>query len=103
MDNNKAIESKSNYKKTVNFLHYNLGFTIHDSNSIIRRYGKKKDITYPKDNNVYGYVNLRAEAFNNIGDVIQENWQEFMTFYGSIKKNYKKTQLPQKQEAIISS
>lgn len=102
MNNEISIESKSDYKKTLNFLHYNLAYTIHDSNSIIKRFGKYKNIPFPIDSRIYRYIEIRNKALEDIGIYIQHNWQEFMSFYGKIKKDYRKTNFPQKEKAVVT-
>lgn len=57
-----------NYKKTVNYL-YSIGYRRCVADSIILRWG----------------TGLACKDKERIGDDIQENWKDFMEFYGKIK------------------
>lgn len=58
------------YKKTRNYLHYTLGYPIHVVNKIMKRFAP-------------------AVSLEEAGAVIQDNWDDFMDFYGSVKDEYK--------------
>ena len=88
------MESKNNYKKTTNYLRYNLNYNVHQARSIIAQYGKQI-VGYVKPQGTYYAVEV--EYFKAICDHIQQNWQEFMDFYGTIKDNYPKDRPNQKE------
>jgi hypothetical protein len=72
---------KPEYKKTLNYLQYTLGYKKRTCNKIIARYGKEiMKIDIPADKSNY---------LSPIGVHIQSHWQDFMDFYGTIKEVYK--------------
>lgn len=80
---------KSAYKKTRNFLHYAQRFSIHDSNQIIKRYGIEQGIVYPEKGETR-YGDKFKECNLASGEIAQNNWNDFMEFYGTVKKDYKR-------------
>ena len=71
-----------NYKKTRNYLVYSLGYSINQSHGIFRRYAVSKGIQNPSK--------ITEKFYHKIGALIQNDWNDFMQFYGSIKKEYKR-------------
>ena len=72
---------KPEYKKTLNYLQYTLGYKKRACNKIIARYGKDvMGIEIPADKN--------EPYLGPIGVHIQSHWQEFMDFYGTVKGCY---------------
>jgi hypothetical protein len=71
-----------NYKKTRNYLHYKLKYKISQSNAIIRRYGASIGHPYK--------LPVTDAYYESMGVIIQDDWQKFMEFFGSIKHEYKK-------------
>lgn len=84
------MASKSNYKKTSNYLHYTLSFPIKTVNKMIKRFGKSVDIDFPTDTQDRSYQSSYKVALGITGDYIQDNWQAFMDFYGTIKNDYER-------------
>jgi len=77
-----VIQSVSAYKKTLNYLIFTLNFNKHQANSIINRYAKAViGITKPDEWSL-------PQWYLHVGKDIQNNWQMFMQFYGSIKSEY---------------
>lgn len=70
------------YKKTRNYLVYSLGYSISQSHEIFRRYALSRNIQIPKK--------IKEKFYYHIGFLIQNDWDSFMKFYGSIKKEYKR-------------
>lgn len=94
-----SIESKSEYKKTMNYLHYTLGYSISIANKIIKRYGINNHIKYPSNSEEENYVNNRTKSLNETGILIQYHWNDFMEFYGQVKEQYRNS--PRKNTYII--
>lgn len=96
------MESKSDYKKLMNYVHYTLGYSISETNKMIKRYGiMVAHIKFPKNSLTPGYYEHRQMALEETGIYAQAHWQSFMEFYGSVKHEYSRE--PRKPQAIIQS
>lgn len=84
------VVKKEYYKKTSNYLHYTLGFTIPDANKIIKRFGILCGKPFPSDTKNDKYISRMYYSLYVTGEYIQQHWDEFMKFYGSVKKDYKR-------------
>ena len=79
----RSFKTGSGAKKTINYLHYTLHYSVKTSRKIIWAYGKSIGIEK------LAGIDSVAD-FIKLGDIIQKDWDAFMTFYGTIKDTYKK-------------
>lgn len=86
MDSN----SKSDYKKTLNYLHYKQNYSINKSNGMIRRFGISKGLNFPDKTENPSYQKELSGALKEAGKLAQEDWNEFMVFFASIKDEYER-------------
>lgn len=77
------------YKKTRNFLHYTQHFSVHSANQIIKRFGIDQGIVYP-EKGARNYPDRLRECNYASGEIAQNNWDDFMEFYGTVKRDYKR-------------
>lgn len=79
-------ESKSQYKKTFNYLHWSLGYPITIANKIMKRFLKFKEQEFTD--------------LDSAGIYVQNNWDDFMNYYGAVLKEQYKNERKQFKKNI---
>jgi len=86
MQYGRSLKTGSGAKKTMNYLHYALRYPKRTARKIIWAYGKSLGLEKP--------VGLASEpVLKEIGDIIQNDWNKFMSFYGGVKDLYQMIKL----------
>ena len=78
---------KQECKKTQNYLHYKQNFPIKSAKDMIRRWGVQKGIVFPAAGDPE-YKSKFEKCLDYAGELSQGNWDDFMDFYGSVKRDY---------------
>ena len=84
------MATHNNWKKVRNYF-MTMKFSIGQANSIIKQYGKSLNMICPERNDYstdIAHHNAVKLYLYEVSDKIQTNWDDFMKFWLTIKKNY---------------